>query len=131
MPRITTQQEFKEYKNLLFCYLCGEPLNNGMPVNDDHCPPKAIFNPKDRANYPILLKVHEKCNHEKHLSDEMLSLFFDPLSNQGKVNKDKHQRQMDKRKVYVQLPSSQLSGYTDLPLKSFASRLIQCMHSIL
>ena len=131
MRRITTQREFKAQKNLPFCYLCGEPLDNGLPINDDHCPPKSIFNSSDRADYPIILKVHEKCNHEQHLRDEMLSLFFDPLSNQGKAKKDKHQRQMDKRKVHVQFPNSQLVGYTDLPLMPFASRLVQSMHAIL
>jgi len=131
MPRITTQQALKANKHIPFCYLCGEPLDNGLPLNDDHCPPKSIFNSKDRTDYPIILKVHQKCNHEKHLSDELLSVFFDPLSNQGKVDKDKHQKKMYKRKVNVQFPRGRLVGYTDLPLMPFASRLAQCMHAIL
>lgn len=131
MPRITTQKEFKANRKVNFCYLCGKPLDNCKPTDDDHCPPKSIFSKQDRANYPIVLKVHRKCNHEKHLDDEMLSLFFDPLSKQGKARKDKHRNKMEKRKVSVNFQNHQLYGYTDLPLRPFASRVAQCMHAIL
>lgn len=131
MPRILTQKDFSANKKLDFCYICGNDLDNGEPTDVDHCPPKSIFNPKDRTNYPIILKVHKKCHHEKLPSDEILSVLFDPLSKQGKVTKDKHQKQMEKRKVCVSFPSSQLVGYTDLPLKPFGSRIAQCMHAIL
>ena len=132
MPRITTQKEFKANRKLDFCYLCGKPFdNNGQPIDDDHCPPKSIFNPNDRSNYPIILEVHTKCNHGWHLSDEMLSLLFDPLSEQGKVAKVKHRSKMEKRKVTLNIKGVSFNGYADLPLRPFAYRIIQCMHAIL
>jgi hypothetical protein len=131
MPRILTQKDFARNKQIEFCYLCGKALNDGQPTNHDHCPPKSIFRPEDRSDYPIVLEVHEKCNHEKHLSDEMLSVIFDPLSDQGKVSKAMHQKQMQKRKVIIGSPENRLEGYTDLPLRPFASRIVQCMHAIL
>lgn len=131
MPRIVTQKEFKASKKPSFCYLCGEPLDNGEPTDDDHCPPKSIFNKKDRANYPIILKAHKKCNHTKHLDDEILAVFFDPLSKQGKVEKDKHRLKMDKRKISVHFPNRHIDAYTDLPFRRFASRIAQGMHAIL
>jgi len=131
MPRITTQQEFKVNKKLPFCYLCGEPLDNGLPINDDHCPPKSIFSTLDRANYPIVLKVHEQCNHAWHLTDDMLSLLFDPLSGQGKVEKEKHRSKMEKRKVSLDVQGIEFKGYANLPLRPFAYRMNQCMHAIL
>jgi len=131
MPRITTQQDFKVNKNLPFCYLCGEPLDNGEPTDVDHCPPKSIFSKQDRADYPIVVKVHKKCNHDRHLDDEMLSLLFDPLSKQGKVDEGKHRAKMEKRKVSLNVFDRELDGYTNLPLRPFASRVVQCMHAIL
>src|SRR4030042_66378 len=97
MPRIITQKEFDSNKQLSFCYLCGEPLDNGNPTDSDHCPPKSIFNAKDRSDYPIKLEVHKRCNYAWHLTDDMLSLFFDPLSKQGKAMNDKHLYKMKKQ----------------------------------
>ena len=131
MPRIVSQKDFSKHRKLTFCYLCGKPLDGTSPTNDDHCPPKSVFNAIDRSNYPIILKVHKKCNHSWHLSDDMLSRFFDPLSNQGKVNKSKHQKQMEKRKVGIVFQGFEVYGYKDVPLRPFGKRLIQCMHALL
>jgi len=131
MPRITTQREFAEGKQPSFCYLCGKPLDNGYPTNEDHCPPKSIFRVNDRSDYPIILKVHEDCNQEWCPADDMLSLFFDPLSGQGKAEKKKHRRRMEKRKVSVDLGGHAIDGYTDLPLRPFAARVVRCMRAIL
>jgi hypothetical protein len=131
MPRITTQREFAESKQPSFCYLCGEPLDNGDPTNEDHCPPKSIFGISDRSDYPIVLKVHEDCNHQWCLSDDMLVLFFDPLSGQGKVGKERHRSRMEKRKVSVGFEGRVIDGYTNLPLRPFAARVVRCMHAVL
>jgi len=131
MPRITTQKEFARSKQLGFCYLCGEQLDNGYPTDDDHCPPKSIFNAKDRSNYPIILKVHKQCNHAWHLIDDMLSVIFDPLSGQGKIAEEKHRNKMEKRKVSVNLDGQKLDGYTNLPFRTFARRVVKCMHALL
>ena len=69
MPRIITQKEFAGHKQLGFCYLCGEPLDNGLPLDDDHCPPISFFHATDRTNYPVKLKVHKECNHAQHRND--------------------------------------------------------------
>jgi hypothetical protein len=131
MRRITTQDCFGQNKQLPFCYLCGKALDDGRPTNDDHCPPKRVFHASDRSDYPIILKVHEECNHAWHLSDDLLSLFFDPVSQQGKVLKEKHRNRMDKNKVSCNFRGQDIEGYTNIPLRPFALRLIQCMHAIL
>jgi hypothetical protein len=131
MPRITTQKEFAQHKQLGFCYLCGEPLDNGYLLDDDHCPPKSIFNVTDRSDYPIKLKVHKQCNHAWHSGDDLLSLFFDPLSEQGKAANEKHRNRMEKHKVSVDLQDHTLVGYTNLPLRPFAARVVRCMHALL
>ena len=129
MPRITTQKAFAQSKQLSFCYLCGQPLNNGNPINDDHCPPKSIFNSDDRSNYPIILKVHEQCKHDWHVIDDKLSLLFDPLSGQGKIYKEKHRKKMQKASVCIQ--NRMIEGFTGLPLRAFAGRIVRCMYAIL
>jgi hypothetical protein len=131
MPRITTQKEFAQHRQLAFCYLCGERLDNGYPLNEDHCPPRSIFAPRDRADYPVKLRVHKQCNDAWHLSDDVLSLLFDPVSGQGKAASEKHRRRMEKHKTNIDRPDCTIVGYTDLPLRPFAWRVVRCMHALL
>ena len=38
-----------------------------------------MFATSDRANYPIKIRVHAKCNHSWHTDDEKMAIFFDVL----------------------------------------------------
>jgi len=86
MPRIETQSQFRKWSKPDFCYLCGDLLENGAPLNDDHCPPQAMFAVSDRISYPIKMSVHVKCNHRWHAEDEKLAIFFDILHGGAKAS---------------------------------------------
>lgn len=129
MPHITSQKEYQELQKPSFCYFCGRVLDNGEPLNSDHCPPEKIFHVDDRVNYPIKIKVHEKCNHSWNLEDDKLSVFFDVLHGGKKANKDEHNRKL----TFTDIETEQgiYQGITHFPLEPLAYRIMRCAHSLL
>jgi hypothetical protein len=129
MPHITNQSEFQKRQKPSFCYLCGEPLNNGISLNDDHCPPEAMFKVADRINYPIKLKVHENCNHSWHVNDEKLGIFYDILHGGNKTTSPKLQKKL----TFQDIETNQgvFKGITEFPLQPLVHRVIRCMHALL
>ena len=61
-------------------------LADGTDLNFDHCPPESMFAISDRANYPIKLKVHARCNHRWHSEDEKMAIFYDVLHGNKKAS---------------------------------------------
>jgi hypothetical protein len=90
---INSQTKFQKIQRPTFCYLCGMQLSNGKNLNRDHCPPENIFAPADRANYPLILQVHEECNVKWSESDEKIGIAFSALHGGDKL---KNQRLVDK-----------------------------------
>ncbi len=78
MVQIVNQKQAREVQSLSFCYLCGQALDNGNFLDRDHVPPKSMFLREDR-NFPIILKVHRKCNADWQISDEKVKLLVDVL----------------------------------------------------
>ncbi len=129
MPRISTQKEFQTAHKPDFCYLCGKPLQDGQTLNSDHCPPEKIFAVHDRANYPIKLQVHKKCNHSWHLADEKLSIFFDVLHGAEKASNPEHVKKL----TFLSIPTDQgvYQGLTRFPFKALVVRIVRCVHALL
>jgi hypothetical protein len=67
---LTTQQHFREVKELPFCYLCSKRFTEANDRNDDHVPPKALFDKNDRE--PLILCTHKDCNNARKLTDERM-----------------------------------------------------------
>lgn len=126
---ITSQKAYQNTDKPKFCYFCGEELDNGERTNSDHCPPEKIFHVSDRINYPIKVKVHEKCNHQWHLEDDKLSVFFDILHGSEKASKTEHIKKL----IFTDIDTSQglYQGLINFPLAPLVHRVIKCVHALL
>ena len=129
VPRILKQTQFQRWAKPDFCYLCGTSLTDGTSLNDDHCPPQGMFAKVDRENYPIKLKVHERCNHKWHLADETMAIFLDILHGSGKATNPEHLRRLNF--IDIQNEQGVYQGITRFPMRPLVHRIIRCMHSIL
>lgn len=129
MPRILNQSQFLQWEKPSFCYFCGEALENGTPVNDDHCPPQGMFAVADRANYPIKLTVHAKCNHQWHIEDEKMAIFYDVLHGGKKASMPALQKKLS----FLDIENDQgiFQGITNFPIRPLACRIVQCIHALL
>jgi len=78
MIQIITHKALHNCAKLDFCYLCGQPFENGRETNRDHVPPKAIFLPGDRRN-PLILPTHPGCNQSESVDDELVSQLVSAL----------------------------------------------------
>lgn len=70
MPELCTQASVRPARDLPFCYLCGQSINEGEN-HSDHVPPKAIFSLADR-DFPLKVAAHEKCNNPQSQQDEVI-----------------------------------------------------------
>lgn len=129
MPGISNQSQFQKWPKPGFCYLCGKTLVDGTKLNDDHCPPQGIFAVADRANYPIKLKVHARCNHRWHVEDEKMAIFYDVLHGAQKASDPALQKKLS----FVDIETDQgiYLGITDFPIRPLACRIIRCAHALL
>ena len=72
MPVIlSTQKKLQTARNLSFCYLCGEPLDNRNETNRDHLPPSGLFAAVDR-DPPLILPTHYQCNQGRSREDQAI-----------------------------------------------------------
>ena len=129
MPGIANQSQFQKWQKPSFCYLCGGTLADGTPLNDDHCPPESMFAISDRANYPIKVKVHAKCNHLWHGADEKMAIFYDVLHGGKKASDPSLQKKLS----FIDIENDQgtYQGITDFPIRPLAYRIIRCAHALL
>lgn len=129
MPRIENQSQFQKWVKPSFCYLCGESLQNGTALNDDHCPPEGMFAIADRVNYPIKFSVHASCNHRWHVDDEKMSIFYDILHGGTKASDPVLQKKLS----FLDIENEQgvFLGITNFPIRPLAYRIIRCVHSLL
>ncbi len=129
MPHIASQKDYRQAEKPSFCYFCGESLDNGETLNSDHCPPVKIFHKNDRINFPIKIEVHMKCNHNWHLNDDKLSVFFDRLHGNIKARKPKHYSKL--KFTDIETDQGTYPGLTDFPMEPLAYRIMRCAHSLL
>ncbi len=129
MPRIENQSQFQKWRRPAFCYLCGDPLENGLPLNYDHCPPQGIFAASDRNDYPIKVSVHASCNYRWHVEDEKMTIFYDVLHGGAKASLPALQSKLTFLDVETQQGTFQ--GITNFPIRPLAYRIIRCAHALL
>ncbi len=128
MPRLDSQKAFRTWQRPTFCYLCGDPLDDGTVTNDDHCPPIKLFLPEDRHNYPLLLKVHKRCNSNWSAADEVLATIYAKLHGTVEVS-ETTRRGPDFHEVRNEQGIFQ--GISGFPIRPFATRVIRCVHALL
>ena len=85
---ITSQKALREARNPGFCYLCGKSLASDA-TNRDHVPPTSIFAKDDRSP-PLILIVHEACNWQQSLDDQLIGQLVALLH--GKTPPEEHLR---------------------------------------
>lgn len=127
MPHLIRQKQFRTWPKPGFCYLCGEQLQNGATLNDDHCPPLGMFALPDRQNYPLILRVHAACNHSWHAEDEKFSIMYDVLH--GVTDTLKGKRSLSFLDVVNE--QGRYLGIKDLPLIPLVFRIVRCAHALL
>lgn len=88
-----------------------------------------MFKVADRINYPIKLKVHEKCNHNWHINDEKMGIFYDILHGGNKITIPELQNKL----TFQDIETNQgvFKGITGFPLQPLVHRIIRCMHALL
>jgi hypothetical protein len=128
MPKIHTQKEFRNWPKPKFCYLCGKPLDDGTPLNDDHCPPAGMFLEADRQNYPIILKVHAACNSSWSAADEKFATMYAVLH--GLID-DIDEKRRSPRFVSVSNEQGEHLAAIEFPLSELVFRITQCAHALL
>ena len=79
---LRTQQAVRALQRLPFCYICGQPFQNGDVKTRDHVPPSALFLVPDR-NFPLILPTHYNCNHDRHLEDQTIGQLVGILHEQA------------------------------------------------
>jgi len=126
MPHILTQKDFRRVRSLLFCYLCGQSLKNGVNLNVDHCPPKGIFKAEDRQNYSLTVDVHETCNTSWHKYDEQFSILYEALHGGEKIEAKRDIGILD-----VPTATGVYPAVTGVPFLVLAIRIAQCAHALM
>lgn len=126
---ISSQKQLRAHGAPSFCYLCGEPLDGPQPVNGDHCPPKGLFAPHDRANFPIILLTHQECNNHWHNADELIGIVTDALHSKKKSTDIAHTRKLDaEESLFGHHPAIAVSNF---PIEPMAARIVRGMHALL
>ena len=123
MVELLNQKNFRNVRNLPFCYLCGKTFNADDCVNRDHLPPESIFASEHRE--PLLLPTHLKCNKAHELTDEKIGQLI--ALRYGKVpSHPKH-----RRLKFTVTPSLNLGAVTNVNVDAAVWRWIAGFHAAL
>lgn len=126
---ISSQKQLRDHGTPEFCYLCGERLDGPSPINRDHCPPKGLFAPGDRENFPVILPTHERCNNAWKEADELIGIITDALHARNKSQDFSHTSRLHAK--FVGFGEYQAASVSNLPLAPMAARIVRGMHALL
>lgn len=126
---ISSQKLLRSHGAPAFCYLCGEVLDGANPTNRDHCPPKGLFAPRDRENFPIILPTHESCNNSWKEADEMIGIITDALHTKIKSQDSAYTHRLETE--LVSFGAAHAAAISNLPLAPMAARIVRGMHALL
>jgi hypothetical protein len=126
---ISSQSQLRRQGQPAFCYLCGRELSTPEPVNRDHCPPKGLFAPADRINFPIILPTHEACNHQWHGVDDLVGILADALHTRKKSQDTNVTKRLEA--YALQLNGKGAPAVRNVPLPLVAFRIVRGMHALL
>ena len=126
---ILSQSQLRAHGTPEFCYLCGETLDGPSPINRDHCPPKGLFAPADRENFPVILPTHERCNNSWKEADELIGIVTDALHTKKKSQNLAHTSKL--RAEFVAIGEAEATSVSNLPLAPMAARIVRGMHALL
>lgn len=126
---ISSQTQLRKHGQPSFCYLCGESLDGVGPVDRDHCPPKGLFAPSDRGDFPVILPTHKACNHQWHGVDDLLGILTDALHSRKKSQDES----VTKRLETYSFPfyGSEAAAVANVPLAAIGLRVTRGMHALL
>lgn len=127
--KIISQKQLREHGVPDFCYLCGEELEGSRLINRDHCPPKGLFAPRDRENFPIILRTHEECNSHWKEADELIGIVTDALHTRDKSQDHAYTRRL--RAEAVRIGKDLAASVSNLPLAPMAARIVRGLHALL
>ncbi|WP_162456106.1 hypothetical protein [Pseudoxanthomonas kalamensis] len=126
---ISSQTQLRKHGQPSFCYLCGEALAGLKPVDRDHCPPKGLFAPSDRINFPVILPTHKTCNNQWHGVDDLLGILTDALHSRKKSQDEGVTKRLEA--YWLPFNGNQAAAVTNVPLAAIGLRVVRGMHSLL
>lgn len=124
---ISSQAQLRRHGQPEFCYLCGQPLLG--VVDRDHCPPKGLFAPGDRIDFPVILPTHRTCNHGWHGVDELTGILTDALHSRKKSQNES----VTKRLEAYSMPfnGKTAAAVANVPLDLVGKRVMRAIHALL
>jgi hypothetical protein len=124
---LSTHKAFQVVRrNLSFCYLCGQPLNNAEQTNRDHVPPSGLFAVEDREP-SLILPTHYRCNRERSGEDQVIAQLVGVLP--GRRVNDAH----NKLRVAVGQfeDGNSFAVLSDIDIRQIIRRWIRGFHAAL
>lgn len=104
-------------------------LDELEPVDRDHCPPKGLFAPDHRTNFPVILPTHRTCNNQWHGVDDLTGILTDALHSRRKSQDES----VTKRLAAYWLPfnGAHAAAVSNVPLAAIGLRIVRGMHALL
>lgn len=128
MPSLTTHKHLEKAWDPGFCYLCGQSWSVGDLANRDHVPNSSIFAKSDR-NPPLILRVHQRCNHLHSGDDEAIGQLVSLLHKSNPVAKDVRRLKVE---PHVHAGTGSLQAVVEgLPLPRILARWVKGFHAAL
>jgi hypothetical protein len=126
---ISSQTHLRKHGQPSFCYLCGRALSGPDSVDRDHCPPKGLFAPSDRINFPVILPTHKICNHQWHGVDELVGILTDALHSRKKSQDEHVTKRLDAH--WLPFNGKRVAAVSNVPLAAIGLRVVRGMHALL
>ena len=126
---ISSQTHLRKHGQPSFCYLCGRLLAGPEPVDRDHCPPKGLFAPTDRVNFPVILPTHKACNNQWHGVDELTGILTDALHSRRKSQEESVTRRLEA--FWLPFNGEQAAAIGNVPLAAIGLRVVRGIHALL
>jgi hypothetical protein len=126
---ISSQMHLRSHGQPSFCYLCGRVLTGPEPIDRDHCPPKGLFAPSDRVNFPVILPTHKACNNQWHGADDLVGILTDALHSRRKSQDESVTKRLEAH--WLPFNGKQAAAVTNVPLAPIGLRVVRGMHALL
>lgn len=126
---ISSQTHLRKHGQPSFCYLCGRALDGPEPTDRDHCPPKGLFAPSDRVNFPVILPTHKACNNQWHGVDDLVGILTDALHSRKKSQDESVTKRLEA--YWLPFNGKQAAAVSNVPLAAIGVRIVRGMHALL
>lgn len=130
MPiHLSKQQDLRRVRQeIVFCYLCGNSLDECSEVDADHVPPKGAFAKNDRIN-PLILNTCVSCNHEWSIADSLLGEIFTSFN--GRKFCERNRPKLKIHRIKNASSGHAFDAVIGINMKSVVYRMLHGFHAAL